>query len=86
MTKLTSLAKTLLKELSHLSPRLTVCGTGSVYIKLTGNVKQLRLSNHAGRKTSRNSWEVRTDAMTTRKNNTRIYNVNAVSQLIADLN
>ena len=85
MSNLNLLAKILLKELSHLSPKLTTCETGSIYIKLTGKVKQLRISNHSGRKTSRNSWELRSDAMTTRKNGTRIYNVNAVNQLIADL-
>ena len=46
----------------------------SVYIKLIDviGVKQIRFSNHEGRKTSRNSWEVRSDRETKRQN--KIFN------------
>lgn len=85
MSKLIILAEILMKELEHLSPKLTICETGSIYVKLIGKIKQIRIANHKGRKTSRNCWELRSDAMTTRKNLTRIYNINSLYQLISDL-
>ena len=46
----------------------------SVYIRIVGviKVKQIRFSNHEGRKTSRNSWEVRSDRETKRQS--KIFN------------
>ena len=43
----------------------------SSYIKVDGvaKLKQIRFSDHEGRKTSRNSWEVRSDRCTQRQNN-----------------
>jgi hypothetical protein len=85
MSKLLKLATRFAEAVPHLNPVIKVVDTGSVYVKLSGKVKQVRVSDHTGRKTSRNSWELRTDAMTTRKNMTRIYNANAFNLIIKDI-
>jgi hypothetical protein len=78
--------KLILSELARFNPVVTVASTGSTYIEFSGSkVKCVRVANHTGHKLARNVWQLRTDAMTARgKNNNRIYNVNAINQLIAE--
>jgi hypothetical protein len=82
ITKLLSHLKTALSDYEF---EVSQPSTGSVYISFTGTkVKQIRIANHAGHKSSRNCWELRTDAMTSRKGGNRVYNFRAVNQLIKD--
>ena len=71
--------------LKKYKPELKRSASGSVYIKLSGSkVKQIRVSNHPGRKTSRNCWEIRSDVQNQRRSDGRIYNFRSVNMLIAD--
>lgn len=75
----------ILSALKQYKPEVRTSGTGSVYIKFTGSkVKQIRVANHPGRKTSRNCWEVRSDVQNQRRSDGRIYNFRSVDMLIAD--
>jgi hypothetical protein len=59
--------------------------TGSIYMVFEcAKVKQIRISNHTGRKPKRDCWELRTDVSTTRSGSNRIYSVGSISQLIKD--
>ena len=72
-------------ELSNFHLCTTASSSGSVYMHFVGSkVKQIRIANHKGHKLKRNVWEVRSDAMTSRSQFNRVYNVNAVNQLIRD--
>ncbi len=75
----------IMRALKMFSPELVTASTGSVYIKFTGSkVKQIRIANHPGQKTSRNCWELRSDAGNQRRKDGRIYNFRSVDLLIAD--
>lgn len=68
------------------NPAVKASPSGSVYIKLTGSkVKQIRVANHPGRKTSRNCWELRSDVQNQRRKDGRIYNFKSVNALINDI-
>lgn len=61
------LVNQIVKQLQGYSPNV-VDSKSSIYIRLSNSkIKQIRVSDHNGRKTSRNCIEVRTDAMTSRK-------------------
>jgi len=80
------IAVKLTDQIKCLDPVIKVSNTGSVYVKLSNcKIKQVRISNHPGRKTGVNSWELRSDAVTGRYKSGRIYNVNAINQLASDL-
>ncbi len=81
-----TLTEQLVQGLSEFNPVVTLAPTGSVYVKFTGSkVKEVRISNHKGHKLSRNTWELRSDAMTSRKNPAnRVYNSRDVKSLIKD--
>jgi hypothetical protein len=71
--KLMNIANNIAARLTEYNP-VIVNSTTSVYIRLENSkIKQIRVSDHNGRKTSRNCLEVRTDATTSRKN--QIYGV-----------
>lgn len=55
----------------------------SNYVKVSGfdAVKQIRFSNHEGRKVSKKSWQVRTDRETSRASN--IFNIKDVKTLMS---
>jgi hypothetical protein len=77
----------ILKALKQYQPEVRQAGTGTFYIKFTGSkVKQIRIANHPGQKTSRNCWELRSDSQNQRRKDGRIYNFRSVDQLIADFN
>lgn len=80
-------AAIIVKALDRFNPIVTVAKSGSIYITLSGSkVKQIRLANHNGHNLKRNVWQLRSDAMTTRKNpQNRIYNISAINQLIKDI-
>lgn len=77
----------LMSALGHLQPELTVSDSGSFYISLIGSkVRQIRVSNHSGHKLKRNVWELRSDAMTSRKKPfNRVYNIKDINVLISEL-
>ena len=75
----------IVKALSNYSPSVITASTGSVYIMLTGSkVRQIRVANHAGQKSKRNCWELRSDVGTKRYGSVRIYGASAINQLIGD--
>ena len=76
----------IMQSLSIFSPKLHQAPTGSVYISFTGSkVREIRISNHTGQKLKPNVWQLRSDAMTSRKNpKNRVYNTKDVNQLISD--
>jgi hypothetical protein len=66
--------KALIRDISIFLDSLNIshslhCSKSSYYINVVGVVKlkQIRFSNHEGHKTSRNSWEVRSDRCTQRQ-------------------
>lgn len=76
----------LCKGLALLGVVFEVRHTGkSIYVKLTdcGRVKQIRISDHEGHKTSRNCWEIRKDRPTQRIK--KIFAFNDVSTAIGML-
>ena len=81
----TATALKIIIALKKYKPELKRSTSGSVYIKFSGSkVKQIRVANHPGRKTSRNCWEVRSDVQNQRRSDGRIYNFRSVDMLIAD--
>jgi hypothetical protein len=77
----------LVRELSAHKFRILTPDSGSIYMIFEGTkVKQVRISNHKGRKPKRNCWELRTDASTSRKGSNRIYSAGSFQQLINDFN
>lgn len=81
-----NIAKKLSKALQQFNPEIKTSSSGSIYIKLSGcKVKQIRVANHPGRKTGASSWELRSDAVTGRYRTGRVYSINAVNLLIADI-
>lgn len=77
----------IVSELSKFNPEVKISGTGSAYISFTGSkVKRVRISDHAGHKLKRNTWEIRSDAMTCRKsrNNNRVYNAKDIDKFIKE--
>ena len=77
---LLSLSKLIASKLTGLA--FTICDSGtSVYIRIENSkVKQIRVSNHNGHKSSGNCLEFRTDAMTSEKNG--VYNMSSIDRLI----
>lgn len=80
-------ANMLASALGRFYPEIKIASSGSVYIYLSNSkVKCVRVANHNGRSIKPNVWELRTDAMTSRKNpKNRIYNIKAVNSLIMDI-
>ena len=78
--KLLALSKLITSKLTGIA--FTICDSGSsVYIKIeNSNIKQIRISNHNGHKSSKNCLEFRTDAMTSEKNG--VYNTSSINRLI----
>ncbi len=75
----------LIGALKSYNPVVKSSVTGSVYIKLSNSkVKQIRIANHPGRKTSKNCWELRSDVQNQRRKGGRIYNFKSINMLIAD--
>lgn len=77
----------IVNALTQFNPVVHESSSGSFYISFTGSkVREIRVSNHTGHKLKRNVWQVRSDAMSSRdpKNNNRVYNVNAINQLIKE--
>ena len=76
----------ILKSLSEFSPVVHEAKSGSVYISFTGSkVREIRISNHSGHKLKPNVWQLRSDAMTSRKQpKNRIYNTKDINQMIKD--
>ena len=81
-----SLVDKITSELTEFKPVVNIASSGSIYISFTGSkVREVRIADHAGHKLKRNVWELRSDAMTSRKNpSNRVYNFSAISQLIRD--
>lgn len=76
----------IVSKLSQFNPQVYTAPTGSVYISFSGSkVREIRISDHSGQKLKRNVWQLRTDAMTSRKNpSNRVYNVKDVDNMIKD--
>lgn len=73
-------------ELAEFSPVFSKSKTGSVYVSFSNStIKGVRISDHNGHKLKQNVWQLRSDAMTSRKNpKNRVYNVKDLSLLISD--
>lgn len=84
---LTKLLDQLLPHCQHLNPvEIPSKTTGSIYIKLhSKQVRLIRIANHTGHKTRSKTWELRTDAMTTRQGTIRIYHKTSLNSIIRDL-
>tara|TARA_Y100000310_G_scaffold204539_1_gene204775 strand:- start:146 stop:400 length:255 start_codon:yes stop_codon:yes gene_type:complete len=79
------LADKLMNELKVFEPSMVTAPTGSIYIQFANSkIKQVRIANHPGRKTSRNCWELRSDSCSIRKPSGRIYNARDIANLIKD--
>ena len=76
----------IVNSLSQFSPVVHKADSGSVYISFTGSkVREIRISNHTGHKLKPNVWQLRSDAMTSRKNpKNRVYNTKDINQMIKD--
>jgi hypothetical protein len=76
----------LIRELERFCPQVYRAESGSVYIRFSGSrVREIRIADHKGHRLSRNVWELRSDAMTSRKNPAnRVYNHRDVKALIKD--
>lgn len=76
----------IVNSLSQFSPVVHKADSGSVYISFTDSkVREIRISNHTGHKLKPNVWQLRPDAMTSRKNpKNRVYNTKDINQMIKD--
>lgn len=75
-----AIANIISTSLSRFNPEI-VNAESSVYVKLTGSkFRQVRISDHNGRKTSAKCIEIRKDAMTDRK--TGIFNIKDIGLMI----
>lgn len=79
------LVELVVSELKQFNPVVHEASSGSFYVSFTGSkIREIRIGNHSGHKLKRNVWELRSDAMTSRGQFNRVYNINAVNQLIKD--
>jgi len=79
-----SQAKRLVKQLESFNPEMVIASTGSCYVHLTNcKVKYIRVADHTGHKEKPNTWQLRCDVSSSRKNTNRIYT--DANRLVSDL-
>lgn len=80
-------AKSIVKlvgESSNFNPSLVIASTGSCYVYLSNcKVKCVRVANHTGHKVKPKTWQLRSDASSSRKGTNRIYT--DAARLVSDL-